>query len=106
MMDHQDEEALREILITWYGPQAQHWPMSESMLKVVIKMIDEMHICTNAMHFVPHPVGPGNALSQLAKFYVKKLLAVARDNSKVYLTCAKATILRYKTEVNMAAQGL
>ena len=106
MMDHQDEEALREILISWYGPQAEHWPMSESMLKVVIAMLDEMHNCTATMHFVPHPVGPGNAVSQLAKSYLKKLLSVARSNSKVYLVCARATILGYKTQVHMAAEGL
>jgi hypothetical protein len=106
MMDFQDEDALRDILISWYGPQAQHWPMSESMLNVVIKIIDEIHNCTATMHFVPHPVGPGNAISQLTKSYVKKLLAVARDNSKVYLSCARSTILRYKTDVHMAAEGL
>lgn len=106
MMDREDEDALREVLVSWYGPQAQGWLMNESMLNVVLKIIDEMRVCTDAMHFVPHPIGPGSALSQLAKSYIKKILAVARDNSKVYLTCSRATILRYKTEVHLASLGM
>lgn len=69
-------------------------------------MLDEMHTCTNAMHFVPGLVGPVNSLTKLAKSYIKKILQVARDNSKVYLSCARATILRYKTEIHLASQGL
>jgi hypothetical protein len=74
MMDRQDQEALRAILITWYGPQAQQWSMNEALLKVVVKMVDEMHVCTSAMHFVPRPLGRSGTLSQLAKSYVKTQL--------------------------------
>lgn len=28
MMDREDEEALREVLVAWYGPQAQNWSMT------------------------------------------------------------------------------
>jgi hypothetical protein len=104
MMDREDEEALREILVAWY--QAQNWSMSKSLLDVVIKMLDEMHTCTNVMHFVPGLVGPANSLAKLAKSYIKKILKVAKDNSQVYLSCARATILRYKTDIHLASQGL
>jgi hypothetical protein len=80
--------------------------MNEALLKVVVKMVDEMHVCTSAMHFVPRPLGPSGALSQLAKSYVKTLLSAVKDNSKVYLSCARTTILSYKTEVFLASQGL
>ena len=106
MLDREDEDALREILMTWYGPQAQHWPMSESMLSIVMEMIDEMHKCTGVMHFVPHPIGPAGGLAALAKSYIKKALKLIKDNSQVYLTCALATILRYKTKIHLASEGL
>lgn len=106
MMEREDEDALREVLMAWYGPQAQQWPMSESMLKLVIEMIDEMHRCTGIMHFVPQPIGPANALSALAKSYIKKALKMVKDDSQVYLVCARATILKYKKDIYLASLGL
>lgn len=105
-MDREDEDALREILMAWYGPQAQNWPMSESMLSLVMEMIDEMHTCTGVMHFVPQPVGPANALSSLAKSYIKTALKMVKNDLQVYRTCAVSTTLNYKTKVHMASLGL
>jgi hypothetical protein len=105
-MDLSDEQALREVLAKWYGTQANAWQMNDALLNVVLKMVDEMHSCTSAMHFVPMPLTLGNQVVQLGKGYLKKILNVLKDNSQVYLTCARTTILAYKTEVGLAAMGL
>jgi hypothetical protein len=105
-MDHRDKEILREVLVKWYGPQANAWTMNDGVLRVVLKMVGEIQSCTAAMHLVPTPMTFGNQYSQLAQGYLKKILGILRDNSEVYLSCARATILGYKTEVALAAMGL
>ncbi|WP_349970508.1 hypothetical protein [Pseudomonas caspiana] len=105
-MDHKDKEILREVLVKWYGPQANGWEMNSAVLRVVLKMVGEIQSCTSVMHLVPTPMTFGNQYTQLAKGYLTKILGVLRDNSQVYLSCARATILGYKTEVAIAAMGL
>lgn len=105
-MDYGDKEVLKGVLVNWYGPQANTWDMNDAVLCVVLKMLREIDRCTAVMHFVPQPTTYGNPLSQLSKDYIKKILGVLRNNSQVYLSCARATILGYKSEVAMAAMGL
>jgi len=94
------------VLVKWYGPQANAWNMNDAVLCVVLKMLKEIDRCTAIMNFVPQPLAYGSSVSQLGKDYIKKVLGVLRDNSQVYLSCARATILGYKSEVAMAAMGL
>ncbi|WP_426142082.1 hypothetical protein [Pseudomonas sp. DWP3-1-2] len=71
-MDCRDKEVLREVLVNWYGPQANTWDMNDAVLRVVLKMVGEMQSCTAAMHLVPTPMTFGNPYSQLAQGYLKK----------------------------------
>jgi hypothetical protein len=103
VMDSFDKDALREVLVKWYGPQAHAWQMNDDVLIVVLKMLDEMHHCTAVMHFVPMPPNFGSRLSQMARGYVKQVLGALKESSDVYLSCAKVTILAYKTEVILAS---
>lgn len=105
-MDHKDKQVFRDVLVKWYGPQASSWQMNDAVLRVVLKMVGEIQSCTAAMHLVPMSMTFGNKYTQLAKGYLTKMLGILRDNSEVYLSCARATILGYKTEVTMAAMGL
>ena len=62
-MDYSDKKVLQEVLIKWYGPQANSWDMNCEVLRVVVKMVGKMQSCTTSMHFLPMPIAHGNPVS-------------------------------------------
>lgn len=43
-MDHKDKEILREVLVKWYGPQANGWEMNSAVLRMVLKMVGDTEL--------------------------------------------------------------
>lgn len=105
-LDYADKAGLREVLVKWYGQQAEGWDINEAVVKVVIEMLDEMHSCTAAMRLVPTPTTFGGQLGQIAKGYVKNMISALRKHSDVYMSCSKATVLKYKSALILASLGL
>lgn len=105
-MDSNEQQELREVLIKWYGPQAQHWTMTDEVLNVVIEMIKEMRSCTAVMVFVPEPVTFGNALTQLAKSAITRFIKQLVSDPQVYKVCGGRVLLNFKTKVAMAGMGI
>ncbi|WP_460044907.1 hypothetical protein [Pseudomonas sp. S2_H01] len=106
LMDHSDERVLKEVLVKWYGPQARTWDINESVVKVLMEMLEKMHRCTSIMHFVPMPTTFGSQIGQLTKAYLKKVIGILNDHTDVYLTCSRSIILGYRTKMQEASLGL
>ncbi|AMO78254.1 MULTISPECIES: hypothetical protein [Pseudomonas] len=104
-IDPADEQALKEVLVTWYGPQAQYWNINQAVLELVIEMVREMDNCSAAMDYIPQPINFGNPLSQLAKSQLKRFIARLKDNDRTYLICARHTLLHFKSPLAIAAMG-
>ncbi|MFJ3485873.1 hypothetical protein ACIPL1_21135 [Pseudomonas sp. NPDC090202] len=105
-LDYSDVQAVREVLVKWYGQQANAWDINEAVIRLIIKMLEEMHNCTAAMRLVPTPTTFGGQMGQLAKGYIKNMIGALRKHSDVYKTCSKAVIYKYKTFLAEAAAGV
>jgi hypothetical protein len=57
-MEENEKQELREVLIAWYGLQANNWEMTDELLNLVMEMMREMKSCTAAMILVPEYVHP------------------------------------------------
>ncbi|WP_426118164.1 hypothetical protein [Pseudomonas sp. DSP3-2-2] len=105
-MDEKDKRELKEVLVAWYGPQAENWEMTTELLNLVMEMMREMRSCTAAMILVPEPVTFGNALSQLAKSAITRFIKRLNDDSKIFKACGGRVLLNYKSRVAMAGMGI
>lgn len=105
-MDENGKRELKQILVTWYGPQAENWEMNTELLNLVMEMMREMRSCTAAMIWVPEPITFGNVLSQMAKSAIKRFLTRLKDDSQVFKTCGARVLLNYKSRIAIAGLGL
>lgn len=97
---------LRNILEKIFGFQdASRWNMNERVLEVVAKMMKEAQQCSDAMNSVPRPS------FVIDKGYLKRQLRdIARrainGEREFYDICAKSTRYKWRSEIEMASQGI
>jgi hypothetical protein len=104
-LDGEDREILKDVLVAWYGPQASQWQINDGVAELVLKLVAEMQSCTSVMAYVPLPVNFGNALAQLGKDALKKLLRQLKNNTGVYKSCGGRVIINFKSEISLAGMG-
>jgi len=97
---------LRNILEKIFGFQdASRWNMNERVLEVVSKMMKEAQQCSDGMNYVPRPS------YVIDKGYLKRQLRdIARratnGEREFYDICAKAARYKWRSEIELASQGL
>lgn len=100
-----EQQNLRIIVEAFFGKQnTAHWEMNEALLNVITKMMQADQSCSEAMDFVPRPggyLGPKDVLKELERI-AKRILS----GDKSYVTCKTAVAYKWRTEAEMAAQGL
>jgi hypothetical protein len=105
-MDESEKQELREVLVAWYGLQANNWDMTDELLNLVMEMMREMRSCTAAMVLVPEPITFGSALTQLAKSAIKRFVKQLKDDTHIYKACGTRVLLNYKSRIAMAGLGI
>jgi hypothetical protein len=105
-MDESIKQELREVLVVWYGPQANNWEMNDEVLNLVIRMMKEMNSCTAAMIWVPEPINFGNALTQLMTSAIKRFVKHLRNVALVFKSCGSRVLLNFKSPIALAGMGL
>jgi len=96
-LDFEDEENLREVLTSWYGPTAQNWNINDKLINTIIGMVKDMLDCSHTMSYVPQPISFGNPLSQLARIELKGFINRLRDDSRIYVICKKTVLYKNRT---------
>jgi hypothetical protein len=92
-MDESEKQELREVLIAWYGLQANNWEMTDELLSLVMEMMREMKSCTAAMVWVSEPITFGSALTQLAKSTIKRFVKQLKDDAQIFKACGARVLL-------------
>lgn len=106
ILERDDQEALREALVAWYGPQAQQWSVNDAVFNIVLKMAAEMRSCTHVMNYVPNPVNFGNPLKQIAKDALKKFVRELKDNAQIYKACGGRVLINFRSDIELASYGI
>lgn len=106
-MDANEQNDLREFLVTLYGSQARSWQPSPELFDLTFELVSESGECTKAMRFVPRPLAPGRSpFRYLATEVRRKFLRALRENRDHYAVCLSAAANRMAHRFHFAAQGL
>lgn len=106
-MDIYERDHLQQFLITIFGQQAASWFPNEPLFNLTYELIQESGGCTEAMRYVPEPLGPArNAFRWMAKEARKKFLKTIAENKDHYAMCIGTAAYRMAHRFHLAAQGV
>lgn len=106
-MDIYDRDHLKQFLIALFGQQAKSWFPNEQLFNLTYELIEESGNCSDAMRYVPEPLGPArNAFKWMAKEARRKFLAAIVENKEQYSICLSTAAYRMVRRFQMVAQGI
>lgn len=100
-----EKDDLRKVLEGIFGTlTVSKWNMNEKVLAITGQLVSEATQCSNATDFVPRPT----FLAQPSYFkkYLKELARRRMGDRKIYEICRGGTLLKWKTRIEIASQGL
>ena len=97
-LTEREQKNLRTILVHIFGNEAFSWQMNKNTLKATGKMLDATRSCSDAMDYVPRPVGFMPDLSYLLK-QLEDLARRARAHDQMYWTCKMIAKSRWKSVI-------
>lgn len=106
-MDIYERDYLKQFLVALFGKQAAGWFPNEQLFNLTYELIAETNACSDAMRYVPEPLGPArNAFRWMAKEARKKFLKTISENKDAYVICVNAAAYRMVHRFHLAAQGV
>ncbi|MBP2328500.1 hypothetical protein JOF56_008885 [Kibdelosporangium banguiense] len=104
----EEQEALRSVAAAIWTPElAAGWNMNNDVADVLSRATQAILRCSEAFALVPKPPGFIPGLSYLVK-YARNLVdyfSAVRGN-RTYRACVVTTALNYRTEIELASEGI
>ncbi|MFI9723264.1 hypothetical protein ACIHFE_27015 [Streptomyces sp. NPDC052396] len=103
-----EQAALRQVATAiWGADLANGWDMNSAVADVLSQATHEILRCSEAFSAVPRPAGWVPGLGYLVK-YAKNLYDYfqAVKGNRTYRTCVVGVAYDYRTQMDMASQGL
>ncbi|WP_336366043.1 hypothetical protein [Marinobacter sp. C2H3] len=106
-MDLDQREHLSVVINYFWGegttsPQA----VNESMASVAYHALEEAQNCSAAMDLVPRPAAGRPGFKYIIKQVAKIGKRIASGDTKTYETCRQRVAINFRTQMELAKQGL
>lgn len=91
-VDYETEQATKQILASWYGPQAKSWQITKKTVVAVAEVLKLSGECGALFKLVPKPTAAFSGVGILGKMaydYAKDAVKRSIYDNKYYNSCVK-----------------
>ncbi|MEX2476223.1 hypothetical protein [Marinobacter sp.] len=106
-MDSNQRQHISTVINYFWGVDTtapEH--VNQGMAAIALEALEEAQSCTAAMDLVPRPVSGKPGASYVVKQVAKIGQRIAAGDTQVYESCRQRVAINYRTQMEMAKQGL
>ncbi len=106
-MDSNQREHVATVINYFWGEDTtapEH--INQGMAAIAFEALEEAQTCSAAMDLVPRPTSGKPGTSYVVKQVAKIGKRIAAGDTQVYESCRQRVAINYRTQMEMAKQGL
>lgn len=106
-MESEQREHISTVINYFWGEgTTSPESVNQGMAAVAYEALQEAQSCSSAMDFVPRPASRRAGMGYLVKQMAKVGKRIASGDTQVYESCRQRVAINYRTQMEMAKQGL